>query len=63
VTSAPARASVRAVSTPIPEEAPVTTALVPERSIASATSSAVLVPVKAVVIRGGVMLNLHDETN
>jgi len=42
VTSAPAAARARAVSAPIPEDAPVTIARTPERSTPSSTSSAVL---------------------
>src|SRR3954463_13108290 len=41
VTDAPAAASARAVSTPIPEEAPVTIAVLPVRSTPAMTSAAV----------------------
>src|SRR2546430_720835 len=41
VTLAPATASARAVSTPIPEAAPVTIAFLPRRSIPATTSIAV----------------------
>jgi hypothetical protein len=41
VTSAPVEARARAVSTPIPDEPPVTIARRPERSMPSITSSAV----------------------
>jgi hypothetical protein len=41
VTSAPALASARAVSTPIPDEPPVTIVRFPERSIPAITSVAV----------------------
>jgi hypothetical protein len=41
VTSAPALASARAVSTPIPDEPPVTIARAPQRSIPAITSAAV----------------------
>ena len=41
VTSAPMAASVRAVSTPMPDEAPVTTARFPDRSMPAASSVAV----------------------
>ena len=53
VTSAPAVASTRAVSAPIPEDAPVTTARRPCRSTPAVTSSAVLEPSKRVVMSGG----------
>ncbi len=41
VTDAPAAASARAVSTPMPDEAPVTIAVLPARSTPSMTSAAV----------------------
>ena len=41
VTSAPMAASVRAVSMPMPDEAPVTIARFPDRSMPAATSVAV----------------------
>ena len=41
VTDAPAAASARAVSTPMPDEAPVTIAVLPDRSTPSMTSAAV----------------------
>ena len=41
VTDAPAAANARAVSTPIPDEAPVTIAVLPVRSTPSMTSAAV----------------------
>src|ERR1700759_120579 len=59
VTSAPAPASERAVSTPIPDEAPVTTARTPVRSRPATTSSAVLPASNRVVIsREDVAMNL-----
>lgn len=51
VISAPVRARVRAVSTPIPDVAPVTTIRRPVRSMPSATSSAVEAKPKGVVMR------------
>src|SRR4051812_29295897 len=51
VIRAPMRASARAVSKPIPEEAPVTIALRPVRSIPPATSAAVLEKPKGVLMR------------
>jgi len=41
VTAAPARANARAVSTPIPDPAPVTIARLPVRSTPATTSAAV----------------------
>ena len=55
VTSAPALANARAVSIPMPDEAPVTIARLPERSMPSITSAAVESNPKSVVI-GAVML-------
>ncbi len=51
VTDAPATASARAVSTPIPDEAPVTTAVLPDRSTPSMTSAAVVSKPYGVVTR------------
>jgi hypothetical protein len=51
VTSAPALASARAVSTPMPEAPPVTTARMPVRSMPSTTSAAVEVAPNGVVMR------------
>ena len=51
VTSAPAPASARAVSTPIPDAPPVTIARFPERSIPATTSAAVESNPNGVVIR------------
>ncbi len=51
VTSAPAAASARAVSTPIPDAPPVTIARRPRRSTPSRTSAAVDCPVNGVVVR------------
>jgi len=51
VTSAPALASARAVSTPIPEEAPVTIARRPDRPTPAMTSAAVDCAPNGVVIR------------
>src|SRR5689334_22749737 len=50
VTAAPASASARAVSTPIPDDAPVTMARLPDRSTPAMTSAAVDVNPKGVVI-------------
>jgi hypothetical protein len=51
VTSAPALASARAVSTPMPDEAPVTMARVPARSMPSMTCAAVDSKPNPVVMR------------
>ena len=50
VTSAPAAASARAVSTPMPDAPPVTTARRPVRSTPAMTSAAVESAVNGVVI-------------
>ncbi len=50
VTDAPAAASARAVSTPIPDDAPVTMALLPVRSTPAMTSAAVDANPNGVVI-------------
>ena len=52
VTSAPVRARARAVSTPMPDAAPVTTARRPVRSTPRTTSSAVVANPNGVVTRG-----------
>jgi len=49
VTSAPVDARARAVSTPMPELAPVTTTRLPARSTPSITSEAVLSRLNSVV--------------
>src|SRR6478672_4950307 len=51
VTSAPALAKLRAVSMPIPEDAPVTTTRLPTRSVPPTTSSAVELKPKGVRIK------------
>ena len=51
MTDAPAAARARAVSTPIPEMAPVTTAVLPDRSTPSMTSAAVVSKPNGVVRR------------
>src|SRR3954463_6250655 len=51
VTDAPAAASARAVSTPIPDEAPVTIAVLPVRSTPATTSAAVDSGPNGVVMR------------
>ena len=51
VTAAPARASSRAVSTPMPDEPPVTIARLSLRSIPAITSAAVEVAPNGVVMR------------
>jgi hypothetical protein len=55
VTAAPAAANARAVSTPIPEDAPVTMARLPDRSTPAMTSAAVDEKPKGVVIRSALM--------
>src|SRR3954447_10353611 len=55
VTAAPAPASARAVSTPIPDDAPVTMARLPDRSTPSITSAAVDEKPNGVVIRAALM--------
>ena len=60
VTSAPAPASALAVSTPIPEVAPVTTARLPDRSIPLTTSAAVESKPNGVLMR--VMLLFSRST-
>src|SRR5690242_344289 len=55
VTAAPAAASARAVSTPIPDDAPVTTARLPLRSTPAMTSAAVEEKPKGVLIKSGLM--------
>jgi hypothetical protein len=56
VTSAPAEASARAVSTPIPDEPPVTIARWPCRSIPATTSAAVASKPNGVVMRSRVVM-------
>src|SRR6201991_52961 len=51
VTAAPASASARAVSTPIPDDAPVTMARLPDRSTPARTSAAVDSKPKGVLIK------------
>src|ERR1700754_3343660 len=55
VTAAPASASARAVSTPIPDDAPVTMARLPDRSTPAMTSAAVDVNPKGVLIKSALM--------
>src|SRR5262249_15758651 len=55
VTAAPAPASARAVSTPIPEDAPVMTARLPDRSTPATTSAAVDEKPKGVLIKSSLM--------
>jgi hypothetical protein len=56
VTSAPAPARARAVSIPMPEDPPVTTARLPDRSMPSITSPAVESNPNGVVIRSAVVI-------
>src|SRR2546426_908430 len=55
VPPAPAPASARAVSTPIPDEAPVTMARLPDNSTPAMTSAAVDEKPKGVVIKSALM--------
>ena len=59
IVSAPAAARARAVSTPMPLAAPVTSARRPCRSMPATTSSAVLEKPKAEVLRVVVMVSPH----
>src|SRR5580704_1781505 len=58
VTPAPAPASSRAVSTPMPDAAPVTIARLPDRSTAAATSAAVDSKLNGVVMSCAVLISV-----